>query len=76
MGGKRVLTPPRTESASEKENGAFTRPAAYPARRKLQKTPAIAMKSFAVRLAPPTSAPSTSSTAINSAAFEGFTDPP
>ena len=37
---------------------------------------AIARKSDAFRLAPPTSAPLTSATAINSAALEGFTEPP
>jgi ribosomal protein S18 acetylase RimI-like enzyme len=37
---------------------------------------AIARKSDAFRLAPPTSAPLTLATAINSAAFEGLTEPP
>jgi hypothetical protein len=37
---------------------------------------AIAIKSEQVRLAPPTNTPLTFSTAINSAAFEGVTDPP
>ncbi len=37
---------------------------------------AIARKSAAFRLAPPTSAPSTLATDINSAAFDGFTEPP
>ena len=37
---------------------------------------AIARKSAAFRLAPPTSAPLTLATAINSAALEGFTEPP
>src|SRR6185369_8426219 len=37
---------------------------------------AIPRKSAAFRLAPPTRAPLTSGTAISSAAFEGFTEPP
>ena len=37
---------------------------------------AIARKSDAFRLAPPTSAPLTLATAISSAAFEGLTEPP
>lgn len=39
-------------------------------------TEIIPQKSSALRLAPPTSAPFTFSTAINSAAFPGLTDPP
>ena len=39
-------------------------------------TPAIARNSSAFRLAPPTSAPSTSATCMSSLAFAGFTDPP
>jgi len=37
---------------------------------------AIARKSAAFRLAPPTSAPLTFATAINSLALDGFTEPP
>ena len=39
-------------------------------------TPAIIKKSSALRLAPPTSAPETFSTANSSAAFFGLTEPP
>ena len=45
-------------------------------RRWPQHPAAIARKSAAFRLAPPTSAPLTLATAISSAAFEGFTEPP
>jgi hypothetical protein len=37
---------------------------------------AMPRKSSALRLAPPTSAPSTLATPISSAAFDGFTEPP
>src|SRR5215467_14733859 len=39
-------------------------------------TSAIARNSLGLRLAPPTSAPSTLSTDISSLAFDGFTEPP
>ena len=38
--------------------------------------PAIAKKSPAARLAPPTKAPPTSGKASSAPAFDGFTDPP
>ena len=41
-----------------------------------RRSAAMARKSAAFRLAPPTSAPFTSATAINSAALPGFTEPP
>ena len=50
--------------------------ASDPGCRQVERAATIAPKSAALRLAPPTSAPSTCGTAKISTAFEGLTDPP